>query len=141
MRCIHRASKKDKKAAKNLEKIVDLSRRHNHEYHNEDLAQILEYIDQCLLATREHLMTEENIKSLKPGKNRMKFMRLAEKRANKVSKQLLLIGKLSNKTNYAYSSEEVAQMFAYIEECVTAARNRFQTDTSGPEKTFTLGRP
>tara|TARA_B100000959_G_scaffold276583_1_gene331547 strand:+ start:1079 stop:1282 length:204 start_codon:yes stop_codon:yes gene_type:complete len=67
MRCIHRASKKDKKAAKNLEKIVDLSRRHNHEYHNEDLAQILEYIDQCLLATREHLMTEEKHKGIETG--------------------------------------------------------------------------
>ena len=31
-------------------------------------------------------------------------MRLAEKRVNKVAKQLLLIGNLSNKTNYAYSN-------------------------------------
>ena len=81
------------------------------------------------------------MKSLRPGKNRMKFMRLAEKRVNKVSKQLLLIGNLSNKTNYAYSADEVAQMFAYIEECLAAARNRFQTDTSGSEKIFTLGKP
>ncbi len=81
------------------------------------------------------------MKSLRPSKNRMKFMRLAEKRVNKVSKQLLLIGNLSNKTNYAYSADEVDQMFTYIEECVAAARNRFQADTSGPEKTFTLGKP
>ena len=57
-------------------------------------------------------------------------MRLAEKRVNKVAKQLLLIGNLSNKTNYAYSTEEVDRIFMYIEECVMVARNRFQANTS-----------
>ena len=32
-------------------------------------------------------------------------------------------------------------MFAYIEGYVAAARNRFQADTSGPEKTYMLGKP
>ena len=68
-------------------------------------------------------------------------MRLAEKRVNKVAKQLLLIGNLSNKTNYAYSAEEVSQMFAYIKECTSTARNRFQANTSGSETVFTLNQP
>ena len=45
------------------------------------------------------------------SRNRLKFIRLAEKRINKVAKQLQLIGNLSNKTNYAYSDEEVEKMF------------------------------
>ena len=68
-------------------------------------------------------------------------MRLAEKRVNKVAKQLLLIGNLSNKTNYAYSAEEVDRMFKYIEECVAVARNRFQANTSGAETVFKLKKP
>ena len=68
-------------------------------------------------------------------------MRLAEKRVNKVAKQLLLIGNLSNKTNYAYSAEEVDRIFMYIEECVTVARNRFQANTSGTETVFKLKKP
>jgi hypothetical protein len=59
-------------------------------------------------------------------------MHLAEKRANKISKQFFLIGNLSNKTNYAYMGKEMDQMFAYIKECVAAARNRFQSDTGSP---------
>ena len=75
------------------------------------------------------------------SKNRTKFMRLAEKRVNKVAKQLLLIGNLSNKTNYAYSVEEVDQMFEYIKECTATARKRFQANTSSPKTVFTLNQP
>lgn len=60
MRFIRRASKKAEKIGKNLEKIVDLSRRSNCEYHAEDMVQIFEYIDQCLMATKEHLLTGKN---------------------------------------------------------------------------------
>ena len=60
MRFIRRASKKAEKIGKNLEKIVDLSRRSNCEYHEEDVVQIFEYIDQCLMATKEHLIPGEN---------------------------------------------------------------------------------
>ena len=64
MQFIRRASKKTEKVAKNLEKIVDLSRRHNCEYHNEDVTQIFEYIDQCLTAIKEHLMREKKYEVL-----------------------------------------------------------------------------
>ncbi len=72
------------------------------------------------------------------SRNRLKFIRLAEKRINKVAKQLHLIGNLSNKTNYAYNDEEVEKMFAYIDSCVKSARERFTNTSTGPETVFTL---
>ena len=72
------------------------------------------------------------------SRNRLKFIRLAEKRINKVAKQLHLIGNLSNKTNYAYNDEEVEKIFAYIDSCVQSARERFKTTSTGPETAFTL---
>ena len=72
------------------------------------------------------------------SRNRLKFIRLAEKRINKVAKQLHLIGNLSNKTNYAYNDEEVEKMFAYIDSCVKSARERFTNNSTGPETVFTL---
>ena len=72
------------------------------------------------------------------SRNRLKFIRLAEKRINKVAKQLHLIGNLSNKTNYAYNDEEVEKMFAYIDSCVQSARERFKTTSTDPETVFTL---
>ena len=72
------------------------------------------------------------------SRNRLKFIRLAEKRINKVAKQLHLIGNLSNKTNYAYNDEEVEKIFAYMDSCVQSARERFKTTSTGPETVFTL---
>ena len=72
------------------------------------------------------------------SRNRLKFIRLAEKRINKVAKQLHLIGNLSNKTNYAYNDEEAEKMFAYIASCVQSARERFKTTSTGPRTLFTL---
>ena len=72
------------------------------------------------------------------SRNRLKFIRLAEKRINKVAKQLQLIGNLSNKTNYAYSDEEVEKMFVYIDSCVQSARERFKSTSTGPQTLFTL---
>ena len=72
------------------------------------------------------------------SRNRLKFIRLAEKRINKVAKQLQLIGNLSNKTNYAYADDEVEKMFAYIDSCVESARERFISTSTGPETMFTM---
>ena len=72
------------------------------------------------------------------GRNRLKFIRLAEKRINKVAKQLQLIGNLSNKTNYAYKDEEVEKMFTHIDSCVQSARERFKNTGTGPRTLFTL---
>ena len=72
------------------------------------------------------------------SRNRLKFIRLAEKRINKVAKQLQLIGNLSNKTNYAYADDEVEKMFTYIDSCVQSARERFKSTGTSPETVFTL---
>ncbi|MBL68483.1 MAG: hypothetical protein CMO74_08555 [Verrucomicrobiales bacterium] len=78
--------------------------------------------------------------AMKPSKNRQKFLRLAEKRVNKLAKQLILIGNLSNKTNYAYQPEEVAEIFDHIEKCVLSARRRFEANAAGGQPTFSLKR-
>lgn len=72
------------------------------------------------------------------SRNRLKFIRLAEKRINKAAKQLQLIGNLSNKTNYAYSDEEVEKMFDYVDSCLQSARERFKSTDTGPKTMFTL---
>ncbi|WP_304737637.1 hypothetical protein, partial [Dubosiella newyorkensis] len=44
------------------------------------------------------------------------FKRLAESRTNKVIDMLMLIGNLSNKSNYSYTQDQVDKMFNTIEE-------------------------
>jgi len=58
---------------------------------------------------------------------REKFVELAEKRVNKAIKDLLLIGNLSNRSNYKYGDEDVRQMFGALERELKHARERFQT--------------
>tara|TARA_B100000287_G_scaffold312272_1_gene295568 strand:- start:353 stop:616 length:264 start_codon:yes stop_codon:yes gene_type:complete len=72
------------------------------------------------------------------SRNRLKFLRLAEKRVNKVAKQLQLIGNLSNRTNYSYDETEVEKIFSYIEACVQSSRERFQSSDNGPTGAFSL---
>jgi len=72
------------------------------------------------------------------SRNRLKFLRLAEKRVNKAAKQLQLIGNLSNRTNYSYDEAEIEKIFSYIDSCVQSSRERFQTSDNGPTGSFTL---
>ena len=56
---------------------------------------------------------------------RERFKRLAELRANRVLKDIHLIGNLSNKNNYLYDDEEVDLIFSAIKKELRKAENKF----------------
>ncbi len=53
------------------------------------------------------------------------FKRLANKRVNRVLRELRLIGNLSNRSNYNYSESEVKTIFSNIDEELRLAKSRF----------------
>jgi hypothetical protein len=63
---------------------------------------------------------------------------LAERRVRAVVEQLRLIGNLSNRNNYSYSSDDVQQMFGAIEQTLRAAKERFARHRTEPDSPFKL---
>lgn len=57
---------------------------------------------------------------------RDRFLRIAERRVNKIIDNLDLLGKCSNKNNYEYSEEEVRKIFREIERKVKEIKLQFQ---------------
>lgn len=64
-----------------------------------------------------------------------KFVELAERRVNKILKQLDLIGNLSNKNNYEFNEKEVKMIVNSIKSKVREVEMRFSKQT---EKKFKL---
>ena len=60
------------------------------------------------------------------SKSRENFVRLAESRTNKVLKQIDLLSNLSNKTNYAYTDEDIQKIFSAINKRVKDSEKKFQ---------------
>ncbi len=56
---------------------------------------------------------------------RIAFKRLASSRANRIVKNLNLLGNLSNKRNYDFTESDVKAVFTAIEEEVRLAKARF----------------
>lgn len=69
---------------------------------------------------------------------RQKFVDLAEKRVNRLLKEIRLIGNLSNRSNYEFTEEDVRKMFSAIEGEVRQARKRFESAGNGLDTTFKL---
>ena len=59
------------------------------------------------------------------GKNRQKFIELAEKRVNRAIKNLRLIGNLSNRSNYTYTDEEAEIIIRTLEGEIKALKILF----------------
>ncbi len=59
-----------------------------------------------------------------------KFKRLAEMRGNRILRDLDLLGNLSNRSNYKYSTEEIRHMFLIIDEQLKITKNRFKNTRS-----------
>ena len=59
--------------------------------------------------------------------SRKKFVRLAETRTQKAIDSILLIGNLSNPTNYTYQENDVDQIFRALNDAIKTSRNRFNT--------------
>ena len=56
---------------------------------------------------------------------RDKFARLATNRVNNALKYIWLIGNLSNRSNYDYTSEDIEKIFATLGEGLRESRRRF----------------
>lgn len=62
-----------------------------------------------------------------------KFVRIAERRTNKILSDISILGNLSNRLNYKYSTEQTDQMFAAIEEQLQIVKDKFYA--KGKEET------
>lgn len=65
---------------------------------------------------------------------RERFLKLAEKRTNKILNDLRLLGNCSNKANYEYTDEEVRQMFSSIDGELKRVKALFKDKTKGDFK-------
>lgn len=63
-----------------------------------------------------------------------RFRRLAASRGDRLIREIVLLGNLSNPKNYSYTDEEVAQLFTPIEEELRAAKAKFGTQTGSTRK-------
>lgn len=67
-----------------------------------------------------------SICAMKTGETkRSAFKRLASSRANKIVKNLHLLGNLSNKRNYDYTESDIKSVFGSIDDELRLARMRF----------------
>ncbi|MBM6980855.1 MAG: hypothetical protein I3I97_01175 [Bifidobacterium thermophilum] len=62
-----------------------------------------------------------------------RFRRLAKSRGTRLIREIQILGNLSNKKNYAYTSEEVDALFEPIEEELRRVRGLFD-DSDGTAK-------
>ena len=72
------------------------------------------------------------------GKNRDKFVELAEKRVSRVVKDIRLIGNLSNRTNYSYSDEDVKKIMGTLKSEISKIQKRFETSVAEKDDVFRL---
>ena len=66
------------------------------------------------------------------------FVRLAEARTNKIIDMVLLLGNLSNKTNYSYTNEQVEAIFDSIQQALDETKQKFLEQPTQKRKKFRL---
>lgn len=59
---------------------------------------------------------------------REKFVEIAEKRVNRLIKEIKLVGNLSNKNNYLYDLNDVNKIFSAIETEIKSAKAKFSSE-------------
>lgn len=69
---------------------------------------------------------------------REKFVRIAEKRTNKILDTLKLLGNCSNKNTYEYTKKDVDKIFNTIQTQLNDTKRRFTQSGSGNGDKFTL---
>ena len=57
-----------------------------------------------------------------------KFCRIAEYRTNKIIDMLRLLGNCSNKSTYAYTDNQVEQIFRAITQATENAKSKFESE-------------
>jgi hypothetical protein len=70
--------------------------------------------------------------------DREKFVRLATKRVNNALKAIHLIGNLSNRSNYDYTEEDVAQIFNALQREIRECKDRFRLNGKNGKVEFNL---
>ena len=70
---------------------------------------------------------------MKETKNE-RFRRLASSRGDRLIREIVLLGNLSNQKNYSYGSEEVEQLFEPIERELREVRALFNPDAPSKKK-------
>ena len=67
-----------------------------------------------------------------------KFIEIAEKRVTRLLNDIRLIGNLSNRNNYEYTTADVTKIFSAIESELKTSRKRFDVALSSDDKRFKL---
>lgn len=63
-----------------------------------------------------------------------RFRRLAQSRGNRLIREIMLLGNLSNQKNYSYSEEEVERLFAPIQRELDEVRALFDNGSSSARR-------
>ncbi len=80
-------------------------------------------------------MSEDRIESLKDiSVKRQRFIKIAERRVNRILDSLDNLGKCSNKRNYDYTEDEVKNIFREIERKLKETRLQFQGEARSKGK-------
>ena len=69
------------------------------------------------------------------SEKRDRFLRIAEKRTNKILKMIRLLSNCSNRGAYEYNESDVRKIFGILEEELRGARSKF---TNKNKKDFSL---
>lgn len=88
-------------------------------------------------------MEEEQIEGKKyntelytPEAKRARFLKVAEKRTNKILECIRLLGNTSNKSLYKYEQADIDKIFATIDQRLIETRAMFKTKKSNKPFTF-----
>lgn len=72
------------------------------------------------------------------NRNRDKFVELAQKRVVKAIKSIRLVGNLSNKSNYSYSTGDAQKIVRALEDEVRTLKKRFESGSTSGDIDFSL---
>lgn len=84
---------------------------------------------------------DEQIEGEKPKANESredKFIRVAQYRMTKAMDAIGRLDNLSNKTNYAYTQDQVDKMFGTLEQLLAETKAKFTAVSEKSEKKFTF---
>ena len=83
-----------------------------------------------------YYMQETNDKVVDLGVRRDRFVRIVERRVNKILSDLDYLGKCSNKRNYEYSAQDTVKVFRAIEKKVRETKLLFQEHNHSKKNFF-----
>ena len=70
--------------------------------------------------------------------SREKFVKLANARVNNALKNIVLIGNLSNRSNYTYEEDDTKEIFRSLRKEIDNAERRFKESGSGGREEFKI---